>query len=146
MRAISVLGAAITGAVGMYFLDPVLGRGRRGVARDKLHHALRLTYRCLADATSNVRNRAGGYIAEHRPLLVTEHPSDDVLVARVRSEMGHTLRHAHRVTVTASAGWIQLRGPVLIGEREPLMEAVRKVPGVEGIDDYLDEHGWGGAA
>ena len=74
-------------------------------------------------------------------MLVIAQPSDDVLVARVRSEMGHVLRHAHHVTVTASAGWIQLHGTVLIGEREALMEAIRKVPGVEGIDDYLDERG-----
>lgn len=145
MRVISVLAAAGAGAAGMYLCDPVLGRARRTALRDRTRHGMRVTHRWLLTETLSVRNHAAGYVAEHRPALIVEQPPDEVLVERIRSEMGHVLRHAHRVTVTARAGWVELRGHVLVGERRALMDAVRKVPGVHGIDDYLDEHGWVGA-
>jgi hypothetical protein len=72
----------------------------------------------------------------------TVRPSDDVLVERVRSEMGHVIRHPHRVLVIADAGWIELRGDVLPDEKEALIGVIKSIPGVFGVQDHLEEHGW----
>jgi mono/diheme cytochrome c family protein len=55
---------------------------------------------------------------------------------------GHAIRHPHLVRVTADAGWITLRGSVLSGESEKLVDAVRQVSGVQGVDAHLNEPGW----
>jgi hypothetical protein len=44
--------------------------------------------------------------------------------------------------VTADAGWIQLRGDTLSGEREALVSVIKRIPGVFGLEDHLEEHGW----
>jgi hypothetical protein len=72
----------------------------------------------------------------------TERPSDDLLVERVRSEMGHVVRHPRRLSVTADAGWIGLRGDILPDEKDALIDTIKNIPGVFGIDDHLEEHGW----
>jgi hypothetical protein len=56
--------------------------------------------------------------------------------------MGHVIRHPHRVFVIADAGWIGLRGDVLPDEKEALIAAIKRIPGVFGVEDNLKEHGW----
>jgi osmotically-inducible protein OsmY len=46
------------------------------------------------------------------------------------------------VTVSADAGWIELRGDVLPDEKEAIIGAVKHIPGVFGVQDQLSEHGW----
>ncbi len=72
----------------------------------------------------------------------TVRPSDDVLEKRVRAEMGHVIRHPHKVVVTADAGWVELRGDVLPDEKEELLTVIEGIPGVFGVQDHLEEHGW----
>jgi hypothetical protein len=86
-----------------------------------------------------LRNRIRGVLAEWQARVANERPSDKVLVERVRSEMGHIIRHPHKVRVTADAGWVQLSGYVLLDEKEALINAIRDVPGVFGLEEHLEE-------
>src|SRR5262249_7721376 len=118
MRIIYVLVAGALGAVAMYLSDPDRGRARRAALRDQMRHTTHSTERWLRHSGADVLNRALGQLAEFRSVLSREQASDEVVVARVHSQLGHVLRHAHRVTVTADAGWVQLRGHVLPNEKD----------------------------
>jgi hypothetical protein len=67
---------------------------------------------------------------------------DDLLVQRVRARLGHFTTHPKSIHVRARNGRVALRGVVLAGERPDLVAAVRRVAGVEALDDglitYLD--------
>ena len=70
---------------------------------------------------------------------------DDLLVQRVRATLEHFTSHAKSIHVSAQGGRVALRGAVLAGERPDLVAAVRRVAGVEVVDDglitYLDAIG-----
>jgi hypothetical protein len=68
-----------------------------------------------------------------RPLRVT----DELLVLRVRAALGRFTTHPKSIHVTAARGRVTLRGAVLAGERADLVAAVRRVDGVETVDDRL---------
>src|SRR5579864_4096933 len=110
---ISMIAAAVAGAALMYLIDPDRGNARRALVRDRTLHVARSGWRWTRNSAVDVANHARGLMAELRGNMWTVRPSDDVLVERVRSEMGHVIRHPHRVVVTADAGWIELRGDVL---------------------------------
>jgi hypothetical protein len=135
MRTIIAAGA---GAGLMYLCDPDHGRRRRAAVRDRALHFSRVSYRASRRQVRNSLNHARGVLAETERELGYEWPADDVLVERVRANIGHIIRHPHRVSVRADAGWIELRGSVISVEKEMLLARVRKVPGVLGVDDHLD--------
>jgi hypothetical protein len=110
--------------------------------RSQSVHAYRRFERSMHGHARSVLNHACGCLAENRTGMSYDWPSDQVLVARARAVMGHVIRHPHLVRVTADAGWIELRGSVLPGETLKLVGAIRRVNGVFGVDEHLDEHGW----
>jgi hypothetical protein len=126
----------------MYLLDPDRGHGRRLGLRRRGAYVRRRVLAWTRRHGRGLLNRTRGLVAETRTRTSFCWPSDDVLEARVRAAMGHTIRHPHQVCVTADAGWLEARGSVLPGETELLLAAIRRVPGVLGVDDHLDEHGW----
>ncbi len=142
MRRIGMISAAAAGAALMYLMDPDRGNARRAVVRDRTLHLARSGWRWTRNSAADAANHAGGLVAELRASMWTMRPSDEVLVERVRSEMGHVIRHPHRVVVTADAGWIDLGGDVLPDEKEALIGVIKKIPGVFGVQDHLEEHGW----
>src|SRR6516225_1125380 len=127
MRTIMAAGA---GAGLMYLCDPYRGRRRRACLRDRAMHFGRFGYRASRRQIRNALNHARGVLAETERELGYEWPADDVLVERVRADMGHIICHPHRVSVRADAGWIELRGSVTPVEKETLLARLRKVPGV----------------
>ena len=126
----------------MYLFDPDRGRARRAVLHDRTMHGLRGGWRRACDTSADAAHRAYGGLVEHRSRSIHEVPSNEQLVERVRAEMGHVIRHPRRVTVAADAGWVRLTGHVLPDEKENLVTAISKVPGVFGIEDDVDERGW----
>jgi hypothetical protein len=125
----------------MYLCDPDHGRRRRAAVRDRALHISRVGYRASRRQVRNALNHARGVLAETERELGYEWPADDVLVERVRADMGHIICHPHRVSVRADAGWIELRGSVTPAEKETLLARLRKVPGVLGIDAHLEADG-----
>jgi len=130
------------GAGLMYFLDPDRGSRRRHLAWDRAGSAARNGSGQLRKAGENARNHVLGAVAEVRgrvrELVPGDHGSDEVLVERVRAELGHAVKHAGAIEVTASGGRVTLRGPVLSSELPGVVEAANRVRGVRRVDYEID--------
>src|SRR5690606_15830187 len=124
----------------MYFLDPSRGRRRRALARDQVVHAIRKGEGGVEATVHDLNNRAHGIAAEARNRFRDDDPTDDVLVARVRSALGRVCSHPRALIVTASDGNITISGPVLESEVDNILETARSVRGVESVDNRLEVH------
>ncbi len=132
-----LLGGAI-GALAMFFLDPAQGRRRRARTRDRVVHAAKVVNDGAKVTARDTVHRAQGAWAEAKRLFSTEgEVADEVLVARVRAELGRLVSHPHAVEVGSSGGHVTLLGPILSYEVRPLLKAVRRVPGVRAVSDEL---------
>lgn len=136
-----LLGAAAftLGAACMYMLDPDRGRSRRARTRDK---AVRLYGDSMWTARKIERdliNRASGAIAGMKQRFSSEEqPDEEVLVARVRSTMGHHVSNPHSIEVSCTSdGCVDLSGDIADGELSALLSAVWAVPGVTGVINRL---------
>ncbi|HEU6453065.1 MAG TPA: BON domain-containing protein [Gemmatimonadaceae bacterium] len=138
-NAMTLLAGVGIGAALMYILDPARGKRRRALARDKARSAINTAERELKERGEDLRNRARGAAAELRN-AGDDHPSDEQLVARVRSELGHSVEHARAIEVTAEQGRVTLRGPVLSSELSEVLATARKVRGVEAVENQLEVH------
>ena len=135
-----VLTGASIGAAIMYVLDPDRGTRRRALARDKLVAAGNKTSMYAGKLSRDLGNRAQGLVAETRTLFRGEQVADDVLVQRVKAELGRHAVHHRALAVTANGGRVTLRGPALAGEVDELISAVASVRGVSGVDNQLEVH------
>ncbi len=131
-----LLGGAL-GALAMYFLDPHEGRRRRARTRDKVVHASKRLNEAGKVTARDTVHRAYGVLANARKLFTHEEVADDVLVERVRAELGRVVSHPHAVEVSADRGHVTLAGPILAEEARPLLRCVRQVPGVKAVSDRL---------
>lgn len=136
-----VLAAAALGAAVMYMLDPDRGRRRRAIGRDKVRRFMG-DARSFAGATArDARHRLRGVrVAVRRRLRPEDTPDDLVLIERARATLGRVVSHPHAIQIGANAGRIMVSGPILAAEVEPLLEAIRAVPGVSAVDDHLVAH------
>lgn len=140
MERNSFVAGMVAGVALAYVLDPVSGRRRRALVRDKVVRAGNRTADAAEGAAIDLSNRARGLAAEARSAVRTE-PVDDVrLVERIRAELGRVTSHPRSIDVTASAGTITLSGPVLAGEAQSILSAARGVAGVREVRDALDRH------
>jgi len=134
-----LLGAAAAAGL-MYLFDPKEGNRRRALLRDKLVHLSKVTEQKREGASQDVGNRLRGLAAEVRGRLRSEPVSDDILVARVRSQMGHVVSHPSAISVSAQDGRVTLSGAILAGEARRLLTSTAAVRGVKGVDDRLQMH------
>src|SRR5262245_10926956 len=128
------------GALGvalMYFLDPNSGRRRRARTRDKVVHAARVVNEGAKVTARDTVHRAQGAWAEARKLFSQETISDEVLIERVRAELGRLVSHPHAIEVASAGGHVTLIGPILSHEVRPLLRSVRRVSGVRAVSDQL---------
>ena len=134
-----LLGAGI-GAAAMYLLDPHDGARRRALVGDKVTRYSRLARENLSGRIEDARHRSGGMMAELRSQFRLGSPTDETLVARVRSKLGHVVSHPAAIEVSAQDGRVTLRGPVLMSEVDHALMAVRLIPGVTELDNMLEPH------
>jgi len=133
-----VVTSAALGAAAMYVLDPNKGRRRRAVFRDKTLSSLTNITHLAQVSARDIGHRVQGLGATALRLLNGRDATDDlVLIERVRAKMGRVVSHPHAIQIGACAGRITLSGPIVAGEAGPLLDAVRSVWGVSGIDDHL---------
>jgi hypothetical protein len=140
MKRNSALYGAALGAALMYFLDPDRGRYRRAVLRDKTISTVNRLDDAFQVALRDLRNRAVGMIAELNSWMTDEPVPDDLLVDRVRSNLGRVVSHPKVIDVKVQDGIVTLSGPILAHERKPLYRCVASVRGVKGVEDRLEPH------
>jgi nucleoside-diphosphate-sugar epimerase/osmotically-inducible protein OsmY len=140
-----LIGGITGGATLMYLLDPERGRRRRAYLRDQAVHAAHAVgdapgsiARGLNKHTRDLRNRVRGAATEASARLRDEEVTDEVLVARVRSKMGHVSHHAQRVDVRAQSGRVILSGAVGAGELKRLLTSIGRVRGVRDVENRLE--------
>jgi hypothetical protein len=129
----------LLGLGSMFLLDPDRGGTRRARLRDAVLHVAHELEDFWETGTRDLENRTRGIGARARSVLEKpETPSDDVLVARVRSRLGRVTSHAHAIAVRAKDGnEIELKGPALASEHDRIVRAIARVPGVDAVDDDL---------
>jgi uncharacterized membrane protein len=139
-RSVNFLAAAGLGAALMYFLDPREGRRRVALVRDRCARLSRKG-RDTADAGwRDLANRTNGLLARARGAWNATTPDDDVLVERVRAELGRRVSHPHAIEVSSVDCWVTLAGPILEHEMQPLLHAVHAVRGVRHVKNELVPH------
>src|SRR5919106_5270599 len=122
-RLAMIFGAGV-GAGWMYFWDPQMGNRRRAVLRDKF---VRLTHK-IDDAIDvtwrDLMNRSYGTWAELRSGFTDDKVSDQVLIERVRADLGGAVSHPRAIEVAAEHGQVTLSGPILADEVDTLLRRV----------------------
>lgn len=139
LKGFLLLGCTGLGASVMYVLDPRVGRRRRALIRDKAQSYWRRTGNFISQTVRDARQRTSGLIAETQ-LRGAEVPADEVLVARVRAQIGHVISQLGAIDVSAHQGRITLSGSIPAHEVEKLLAAVASVAGVTAVVNRLEMH------
>jgi uncharacterized membrane protein len=130
-----MLGAFGFGLGVAYLFDIDAGRRRRAMLRDKGFRGAKSAGRGIRTGARDLSHRAKGLAAEARHLVDREEPMDEVIEARVRSQIGRLVSHPHAVRVSVLRGVVTLSGDVLPGDARTLMEEVPKFRGVKHVED-----------
>ena len=128
------------GAGVAYLLDPAMGRRRRAGVRHRLTRAASKSGDALGATSRDLANRTMGLVARTARAGREDHPSDDVVVDRVRAKLGRYVSHPHAVDVDAREGVVTLRGPILTHEAQRFAVVVRRIRGVRDVVDRLEPH------
>ncbi|MFI6992439.1 SRPBCC family protein [Nonomuraea wenchangensis] len=139
-KAVTAAGAFCAGAAVAYLCDPVRGRSRRARARDKAAHATHKLRDGLGVLSRDLGNRSRGLAAAVRYRFSGRSVDDRVLHERVRAELGRHVSHSHAVDVLVHDGIVTLAGDVLAAEDERARRAIRRVPGVRGVEAVWTAH------
>lgn len=139
---LSILSGLAVGALAMYALDPVSGGRRRAHARDKLVRTGKVLGREARKQLSNFVNHVKGGVAEQMSAMRDRERQldDDLLVRRVRAQIGHVVAHPGALDVGAEDGRVTVSGPVLAGEEENVRQRLEKTRGVRTFDCRLEVH------
>jgi BON domain len=137
-------GAMLTGlGIGaglMYFLDPAGGRRRRALVRDRVVHATHVASDAAGATGRDMANRASGIAARLRGASRRGTVDDQILVERVRAQLGRVASHPRALDVVVDNGVVTLRGPILQDEVSAVCKAVERVNGVASVVNELDEY------
>ena len=119
------------GALTMYICDPARGARRRSYVRDKFVHAGRTVADRADKQARNLANHVKGALYEIRAKLTGERrPDDDVLIERVRAQLGHVVSHPGFLDVRVNDGCVVVSGPLLPGERHKIEDRLGNTRGV----------------
>lgn len=141
-HTVTLLSGMIIGATVMYIFDENRGARRRAYARDRVIHAGHVLGRKLGKRSRDLMNRAVGSVAELRSSIRDRvgQISDDQLVDRVRSQLGHVVSHSGLLRVEAVDGCVVIGGPVLEQEVEKIRGRLAKIRGVRECRLEVEPH------
>jgi hypothetical protein len=139
-KTASWLCGAASGATLIYFFDPERGRRRRALLRDQVLSRCRSLSCDAGKVWRDLNHRTSGYVHEVSAHLMEDEPSEEQLVARVRSKMGRYVSNPGAITVTAQGGRVHLSGRVFSDEVHRLISALKSLRGVGSIDHDLEVH------
>lgn len=135
-----LFAAACAGAAGaglMYVFDPIKGRSRRAVLRDKAKHVIREAVKKAEGARNDAVNRVCGLMAETKARMCSAQPADDILVQRLRAKLGRIVTHPHEVSVAAEHGVVTLSGILPVSEIRRTLEASKCIRGVNKVINQM---------
>lgn len=137
MEIVRLIGSLGTGVALMYLFDPLAGRRRRALARDKVTRVVNDAAEAVDKTSRDLRNRWSGLMLELRQLYAEEEPTDEVLAERVRAKLGFLVGHPGSIEVRAEQGRVALSGTILKDEHRYLLRRVAAVRGVKRVEDRL---------
>lgn len=134
-------GGAIVGARLMYLFDPDRGRSRRVRLRGKAVRGLHLLRREGNKQIRNAGNHLIGRLYELRSSIRdrSNEVSDDILLDRVRAQLGRDVRHLRMLDFRVENGRVVVEGPALRGEAHRIRERLQKTRGVRDCDVRVHE-------
>lgn len=134
------LAGSFFGTVFSFLYDPSRGNYRRALVHDKLFSYQRHARIYFARILRDLGNRATGLKVEFQKLGRYESVPDNVLAARVRSEMGRIISHPRAIYVLAKDGVVTLSGLILKKEVNRLLGCAERVCGVKRVINELEVH------
>lgn len=141
VRPLVILLSFGLGAGLMYILDADRGRQRRARFWQAGTSSWRHLLTALRKTGRDLGNRTRGVLSETRRYRrSTTTPDDDVLIARVRSQMGHVISYPGTVDVNVHQGRVTLSGPIPADEVDKLLKTVRGVLGVHEVINRLESY------
>lgn len=129
--------AFAAGALVMYLLDPVTGRRRRALVRDRGLSAGHDAQRYVRGKTKRAADHLRGVAARTRSSLSRAPIEDDLLHERIRAKLGRLVAHPHDVEVHVHDGWVQLKGSIADDEFDDLVATVSSMRGVRHLESLL---------
>ncbi|MDI9239576.1 BON domain-containing protein [Lysobacter sp. LF1] len=135
--ALGVAAAFAAGALVMYLLDPVAGRRRRAVMRDR---SVAMGYDAghfVQGKGKRAADRVKGALARTRDRLSSTPLDDDLLHDRIRSRLGRLVDRPGAVEVHVREGRVQLKGTVSEAEFHDLIHTVSSMRGVTNLESLL---------
>ena len=139
-RINSMLGGILLGAAAAYFFDPERGRRRRVMLKDKAVHFSNVKRNALQVMVKDFSNRSRGMLHEAKSLVRHEPIDDATLEARIRSHLGRCCTHPGPIHVSVEDGHVILDGDILANEIQPVVRAIKAMPGVYSVDNRLRMH------
>lgn len=136
-RAVTTVGAGMVGAGLVYLLDPKLGRRRRAILRDKGVHFSRIIGRGVKITGREIGHRFQGVISKGLRVFRKRSVIDNVLLQRVRAELGRAMTNPSGIKVNAMNGEVTLSGHVFQHEYRPLVKRIQRIAGVRYVVDRL---------
>lgn len=124
------LAIAGLGASAMFLFDPAGGRRRRALLRDKFLSQMHDLWCLLRGESKNLRRRIAGSIVEARATVGEREVPADVMVSRVRAELGHAVSNAGSLDILVEDGRVVVSGSVIPGELRKLEGRLRHVRGL----------------
>lgn len=133
----SLVFGTVIGAGLMYFFDPEKGKRRQAEVRNQWNKFQNTTTSQAEAIAKDSLNRARGSAIETIQHFASDPVTDEILVARVRAELGHYVSQPGAVTVTADEGIVILQGTVSAQEVQPFVAKVRSMAGIRGVENQL---------
>jgi uncharacterized membrane protein len=129
-------GLGVTAAT-VYLFDPEHGRKRRTALAKTGRRFVSAVEEEAARSWKDTAHQLQGVIARVSRLR-DETASDETITERIRSRMGRVVSHPHRIKVASDHGVVTLWGAILKSEVNELLHTVKRVPGVDDVQNHLE--------
>lgn len=132
-----IASAFAAGATAMYFLDPLVGRRRRALVRDKGVAAGHDIEDFARSKGRRAADKLNGVVAETKAALAAAPVGDEQLRERIRSRLGRIVESPGDIEVDVANGHVVLRGNADYDEIAEVLDKVSLMRGVGSIDCHL---------